>query len=63
MVMATLLNLGVSVIHLYSRSSALTGVASGSFRLRLVYAPRAVRIHMVCRTGAPAAQHPFLGDP
>jgi len=27
------------------------------------YSPRAVRIHIVCRTGAPAAQHPFLGHP
>jgi len=25
--------------------------------------PRAVRIHIVRRTGAPAAQHPFLGHP
>ena len=25
------------------------------------YSPRAVRIHIVRRTGAPAAQHPFLG--
>jgi len=27
------------------------------------YSPRAVRIHIVRRTGAPAAQHPFLGHP
>ena len=27
------------------------------------YSPRAVRIHIVHRTGAPAAQHPFLGHP
>jgi len=25
------------------------------------YSPQAVRIHIVCRTGAPAAQHLFLG--
>jgi len=28
-----------------------------------LYSPRAVRIYIVCRTGAPAAQHPFLGHP
>ena len=33
MVVARLRNLRVSVIHLYSRSPAVTGVASGSFRL------------------------------
>jgi len=33
MVVATLRNLQVCVIHLYSLSPALTGVASGSFRL------------------------------
>jgi len=27
------------------------------------YSPRAVRFHIVGRTGAPAAQHPFLGHP
>ena len=27
------------------------------------YSPRAVRIHIVRRTGAPAAHHPFLGHP
>jgi len=27
------------------------------------YSPRAVRIHIVRRTGAPAAQYPFLGHP
>jgi len=27
------------------------------------YSPRAVRIHIVHRTGVPAAQHPFLGHP
>jgi len=27
------------------------------------YSPRAVRIYIVGRTGAPAAQHPFLGHP
>jgi len=27
------------------------------------YSPRAVRIHIVRRTGGPAAQHPFLGHP
>jgi len=63
MVMATLRNLGVSVIHLYSRRPVLTGVASGLFRLGFPYSPRAVRIHIVRRTGAPAAKHPFLGHP
>ena len=33
MVTVTLRNLRVSVIHIYSRSPALTGVASGSFQL------------------------------
>ena len=27
------------------------------------YSPRAVKIHILRRTGAPAAQHPFLGHP
>jgi len=27
------------------------------------FSPRAVRIHIVCRSGAPAAPHPFLGHP
>jgi len=63
MVVATLGNLQVSVIHLYSLRPALPGVASGSFRLGFPYSPRAVRIHIVRQTGAPAAQHPFLGHP
>ena len=63
MVVATLRNLRVSVIHLYSHSPALTGVASGSFRLGFPYSTWAVRIHIVRQTGAPAAQHPFLGHP
>jgi len=60
---ATLRNLLVSVIHLYSRSPALTGVASGSFRLGFPVFPQAVRVHIVRGTGAPAAQHPFLSHP
>ena len=61
--MATVRNLGVSVIDLYSRYPGLTGGASGSFQLGFPYSGRAVRIHIVPRTGAPAAQHPFLGHP
>jgi len=63
MVVATLRNLQVSVIHLYSLIPALTGVASGSFQLGFRYSPQAARIHIVRRTGALAAQYPFLGHP
>ena len=55
MVVATLRNLQVSVIHLYSLSPALTGVASGPSDCDSPYSPRAVRIHIVRRTGVPAA--------
>jgi len=59
-VVATLRNLQVSVIHLYSRSRELTGVASGSFRLGFPAFPVGYENP---RTGAPAARHPFLGHP
>jgi len=63
MVVAMLQNLQVHVIHLYSLSPALTDVARGSFRLGFPYSPQAMRIHIVRRTGAQAAQHAFLGHP
>jgi len=61
--MATLGNLRVSVTSLCSRSPALTGFPSASFRLGFLYSPRIGRIHIIRRTGAPAAQHPFLRHP
>jgi len=62
-VVATLRNPRVRAIHPYSGTPTLTGVASGSFDWDSKHSPRAVRIHIVRRTGALAAQHLFLGHP
>jgi len=63
MVIETLHNLRVCVIHLYSRSRALTCLTSGAFRLEFPYSLQAVRIHIVRQKGELATQHPFLGHP
>jgi len=51
-------NIQVSVIYHYSVSASLTVVPSASFRLALPIIPHALRMHIIRRTGTPAAQHP-----
>ena len=54
-------NLQVSDIHHYSVRALLTAVPSVSYQVVLPIFPCALRIHIICCTGTPAAWYPFLG--